>query len=116
MDEVLTAIAEAVSTLIIAFADSEEKNKLFGDMVPAAEAIQGAVGGMVVAAEQAVTIVDEEYRGQIKKTTDDLKDACQNLVNAAYLPLFLSFCLIFCGTNIQSKSRASEQRPSTGVN
>lgn len=65
MDEVLTAIAEAVSTLIIAFADSEgtfstviitnglsliihcsiEKNKLFADMVPAAEAIQGAVGG-----------------------------------------------------------------------
>ena len=39
---------------------------------------------MVEAAEQAITIVDEEYRGQIRKTTNDLKDACQLLVNSAY--------------------------------
>jgi hypothetical protein len=43
MDEVLGAIADAVSQLVIAFADSEEKNTLFGDMVPPAEVIQGAV-------------------------------------------------------------------------
>eukprot|EP00026_Physarum_polycephalum_P002562 Phypoly_transcript_02569.p1 GENE.Phypoly_transcript_02569~~Phypoly_transcript_02569.p1 ORF type:complete len:769 (+),score=147.95 Phypoly_transcript_02569:385-2691(+) len=61
-----------------------EKNKLFADMVPAAEAINGAVGGMVVAAEQAIAIVDEEYKGQIGKTTEDLKDAGQQLVNYAY--------------------------------
>lgn len=77
-------------------------------MVPAAEAIQGAVGGMLIsnnfidrfnkfyvkgmveAAEQAVTIVDEEYKGQISKTTDDLKNACQQLVNQAYLSSHLS--------------------------
>ncbi len=70
MDEVLSAIADAVSTLILAFADSEgiylsllyllfylsvicllltntiEKNTLFADMVPAAEVINNAVGGM----------------------------------------------------------------------
>lgn len=43
MDEVLGAIADAVSQLVIAFADSEEKNTLFADMVPAAEVINGAV-------------------------------------------------------------------------
>jgi uncharacterized protein YjbJ (UPF0337 family) len=40
---------------------------------------------MVEAAEQAVSIVDEEYKGQINKTTEDLKDACQRLVDEAYL-------------------------------
>jgi hypothetical protein len=88
--------------------DTVEKNKLFADMVPAAEVIHGAVGGMrlhllkqntvgngkiagmVVAAEQAITIVDEEYKGQIIKTTDDLKDAGQQLVNSAYLPIIYS--------------------------
>jgi len=84
MDEVIAAIADAVSTLIVAFADSEEKNTLFADMVPAAEAIQSAVGGMIIAAEQAAQIVDAEYRPQITKTAYNLKVACQEIVNEAY--------------------------------
>lgn len=39
---------------------------------------------MVVAAEQAIQIVDEEYRGEIRKTTEDLKHACKQLVDEAY--------------------------------
>lgn len=33
MDEVLGAIADAVSQLVIAFADSEDKNTLFADIL-----------------------------------------------------------------------------------
>jgi hypothetical protein len=50
------------------------------------------MAGMIEAAEQAITIVDEEYRGQIKKTADELKDACRQLVASAYPKLRESIC------------------------
>lgn len=40
MDEILEKVADLVSTLVIAVKESEEKNTLFGDMVPAAEMIR----------------------------------------------------------------------------
>lgn len=60
--------------------------------------------GMVEAADQAVTIVDDEYKGQIKKTTGDLKDACQQLVNEAYpYNIIIKKSVIFSFIHIDTK-------------
>lgn len=63
---------------------------------------------MIEAAEQAITIVDEEYRGQIKHTTEDLKNACQQLVNSAY-PFYL-FPKIILKENKNGGRRNGERR------
>lgn len=45
MDEVLEKIADSVSTLILVVKESEEKDTLFGDLVPAAEIMKRAAEG-----------------------------------------------------------------------
>eukprot|EP01111_Echinosteliopsis_oligospora_P005903 TRINITY_DN1966_c0_g1_i4.p1 TRINITY_DN1966_c0_g1~~TRINITY_DN1966_c0_g1_i4.p1 ORF type:complete len:849 (+),score=349.07 TRINITY_DN1966_c0_g1_i4:153-2699(+) len=83
MDEVLEMIADTVSTLVIAVRDSEEKNTVFGDMVPAATGLQRGVDGMVAAAEEAVENVHEEFRGQISTTAGALKKTTAGLMESA---------------------------------
>eukprot|EP01132_Coremiostelium_polycephalum_P011718 gene11718-14343_t len=79
MDEVLEMIADAVSSLVIAITDSEEKNTLFGDMVPGVELIQQAVNGMVEAADETIEMIDEEFRGQLTDISKKLNNAAGQL-------------------------------------
>ncbi|KAM9977350.1 hypothetical protein ACTFIR_011212 [Dictyostelium discoideum] len=79
MDEVLEMIADAVSSLVVAITDSEEKNTLFGDMVPGVELIQQAVNGMAEAAEETVSLIDEEFIGQLEGTSKQLKNSAGQL-------------------------------------
>eukprot|EP01113_Clastostelium_recurvatum_P019732 TRINITY_DN2329_c0_g1_i2.p1 TRINITY_DN2329_c0_g1~~TRINITY_DN2329_c0_g1_i2.p1 ORF type:complete len:794 (-),score=283.21 TRINITY_DN2329_c0_g1_i2:96-2477(-) len=84
MDEVLELIADSVSTLVIALTDSEEKNTLFGDMVPATELIKQAVDGMIEAANITRNEVDPEFQMQIDDNSSQLSRATQDLVDAAH--------------------------------
>ncbi|EGG20897.1 vinculin A [Cavenderia fasciculata] len=79
MDEVLEMIADAVSSLVVAITESEEKNTLFGDMVPGVELIQQAVNGMVEASIESEPLIDEEFVPQLKETSSSLKNAAGQL-------------------------------------
>ncbi|KYQ89602.1 vinculin A [Tieghemostelium lacteum] len=83
MDEVLEIIADSVSSLVIAITESEEKNTLFGDMVPGVELIQKAVNGMAEAAEETLQMVDDEFKGQLEQISKELKNKSQELYNNA---------------------------------
>ncbi|EFA83885.1 vinculin A [Heterostelium album PN500] len=79
MDEVLEMIADAVSSLVVAITESEEKNTLFGDMVPGVELIQQAVVGMSEAAEETLGLIDEEFKPILNDTARQLKNAANQL-------------------------------------
>eukprot|EP01133_Synstelium_polycarpum_P002541 gene2541-2912_t len=79
MDEVLEMIADAVSSLVVAITESEEKNTLFGDMVPGVELIQQAVVGMSEAAEETLSLIDDEFKTLLGDTAHSLKNAAGQL-------------------------------------
>ncbi|GAM27905.1 hypothetical protein SAMD00019534_110810, partial [Acytostelium subglobosum LB1] len=83
MDEVLEMIADAVSSLVVAITDSEEKNTLFGDMVPGVELIQQAVFGMCEAADETSASIDDEFRPQLSDTNNSLRGAANELFRHA---------------------------------
>ncbi|GAM17036.1 hypothetical protein SAMD00019534_002110 [Acytostelium subglobosum LB1] len=72
-------IADAVSALVVAITDSEEKNTLFGDMVPGVELIQQAVLGMCEAADETIKLIDQEFKEQLIETSSRLKTSANQL-------------------------------------
>lgn len=85
MDQVLEAVADAVAQLVMFSVEAEENNSILPDIVPGAQAVQGAVNALVDIASQMAQRYGSEPKIQQKmlEAATTIRGATQQIVNDA---------------------------------